>query len=332
MRVFLGISDVAHQMGVTAQELNRLGHYCRFADTLKTYLKFNEDRYAGYALTQPYELGGYDIYEFYFAHADSPDLVLKDGGTIIWHICGSEARQLSVALKQNPHARVKVEDEERIVTSLKEMAALSPFCTIKDMELYDHVKPYFDHVYVTPRLVDLEVYKPVKAENKRPLIVHAPTSRYFKGTQPIVDAVMQMNEGEDFDFQLVHGIPHARAQEVYRKADVIIDQLHCGTFGMLTLEALAMGKVVICYVSNYMLNHLPKSLPIVNANPDNIKTIIEGVLDSQDQWKIIGEEGVKYVKQFHDSKKTAKRLLEVYDEIKCLHDRQKRDRQSAGVS
>ena len=319
-------------MGVTAQELNRLGHYCRFADTLQTYLKFNEDQYAGYALKRPYDISGYDIYEFYFGHADSPDLVLKDGGTIIWHICGSEARQLSIALKQNPHARVKFEEEGRIVLALQEMAKVSPFCTIKDMELYDHVRPFFDHVFVTPRLVDLDVYKPVKSENRRPLIVHAPTSRYFKGTQSIVDAVMELDEGKDFDFQLVHGIPHARAQEIYRNADVIIDQLHAGSFGMLTLEAMAMGKVVICYVSDYMKDHLPKSLPIVNANSDNIKSVIEETLARREEWQAIGEKGVAYIKQFHDSKKTAKRLLEVYDEIKCLHDRQKRDRQSAGVS
>lgn len=43
-------------------------------------------------------------------------------------------------------------------------------------------------------------------------------------------------------------MPHAEAQRWYLQADIIVDQVFCGTYGLLSVEAMAMGKPVVTYI------------------------------------------------------------------------------------
>ena len=78
---------------------------------------------------------------------------------------------------------------------------------------------------------------------------------------------------------------------------------------------MAMGKPVICWISDFMKEKYPKELPIISANPDNIKEKIEYAIKNKDMLKGIGLEGRKYVEKYHDMNIIAKDMMEIYKEL-----------------
>src|SRR5438094_453806 len=78
----------------------------------------------------------------------------------------------------------------------------------------------------------------------RPLVVHAPSNRARKGTEQLVAAC----EGLEVDLEIVEGLHHDEAFARYAAADIVVDQLNAGWYGVFALEAMALGKPVLTFL------------------------------------------------------------------------------------
>jgi glycosyltransferase involved in cell wall biosynthesis len=109
---------------------------------------------------------------------------------------------------------------------------------------------------------------------------------------------------------------HYEAKKIYKEADLIIDQLLLGSYGLFSIEAMAMGKPVLTWISDFMKDKYPDDLPIISANPDSIKDKLKNILDNRDMLLEIGKKGRKYVEKYHDKEIVVKNLINLYKEIK----------------
>lgn len=171
--------------------------------------------------------------------------------------------------------------------------------------------------------VDLEKYKPLSKPVKRDShfnILHAPTNRGLKGSKYIIEAVERLRHTyDDIELLLVEGIPHDHTLELYKKADLVVDQLLIGWYGGLAVEAMALGKPVVCYIREEDLKFIPtemrKDLPIVNANPKNIYEVLMKLVEERDGLPLLGKQSRAYVEKWHDPMRVASRTKEVYESI-----------------
>ncbi len=100
-----------------------------------------------------------------------------------------------------------------------------------------------------------------------------------------------------------------------RECDVFIDQIVIGDYGLAAIEAMALGKAVICYIKPSVRERLPHDLPIVSATPDDLPVILSRLL-SDGAWRAeLGRRGRAYVEKHHDARTIAKQLLEIYREL-----------------
>ena len=76
---------------------------------------------------------------------------------------------------------------------------------------------------------------------------------------------------------------------------------------MFAIEAMALGKPVITYISDEMEKSLPSELPIVSATFDNISKIIDELIEDGDK-----RQGREYAVRYHDNVKVAKYLKDIY--------------------
>jgi len=167
--------------------------------------------------------------------------------------------------------------------------------------------------------VDMNEWKVVPIPNNpRPLVIHAPSHRGIKGTDIILQAVAQLKkEGVDFDFQLVEGLANKDAREVYERADLLIDQLYAGWYGGLSVELMALGKPVMCYIREGDLKFIPEEmrmeLPIIMITPDALQSILFAWLTEKKQdLPSLGIQSRSFVEKWHDPLKIASRLREDY--------------------
>lgn len=338
LRVLQGTMEIANQMNVLSKGLQSLGILSKTLSYYDFYLGYSSDYTWNLAKEQNDKnlnarlkkltnklMSQYNIFHFHFGTTltlDRTDLEMlnRANKSLFMQHWGSEVRFYSQARKLNPYAKAKVMNEESIKYRLERLSRHIRHCFVADRELHEYVKNFYENVYIIPSMIDLSMYQPEENTtlHPKPLIVHAPTSQEIKGTKYILQAVEHLKSHYEFDFQLVHGMSHKEAMEIYRKADIIIDQLHIGSYGLFAVECMAMGKPVICWISDYMQDNYPEDLPIISANPDNVVNKLEYVLQNQDMLPEIGRQGRKYVERYHDMLTNSKKTLRIYEAVESL--------------
>lgn len=269
----------------------------------------------------------YDVFHFHFGETflkDRADLELlkKHGKKLVVQHRGSDVRMLSIAQSfNNPYVRVKGgrrRQEEQIVNKIKELSAYIDHAIVADHELLPYVENHYKHVHILRQFITLDRFKPSypSTQSTRPLIIHAPTNLHLKGTEFVLKAIRKLQRnGQKFDFKLIEGMTQEEAIRCYRKADIIIDQLLQGSFGVISLEGMALGKPVVCYIREQLLNKYPSGLPIVNANTTTCYEVLRELIQKPQRRNLLGKAGRQYIEQYYDSHELGKQLKAIYKQL-----------------
>ena len=82
-------------------------------------------------------------------------------------------------------------------------------------------------------------------------------------------------EGLDADLELVEGLHHDEAFERYRAADIVVDQLNAGWYGLFAIEAMALGKPVVTFLHDEAVRRTEAAfgtrVPIVSATAETLR-------------------------------------------------------------
>jgi glycosyltransferase involved in cell wall biosynthesis len=180
---------------------------------------------------------------------------------------------------------------------------------------YDAIRWVADAEVVPPG-IDLSEYTPVTpSDGARPVVVHAPSSRRRKGTEHVIAACEQL----PVDLQVVEGLHHDEARRRYEKADIVVDQLNAGWYGLFAIEAMALGKPVVSFLHDEAVARTEEALglrvPVVSATADTLVERLRPLVESAEERRRVGAESRTYVEQVHDADTIADRLLDIYSRL-----------------
>ena len=159
--------------------------------------------------------------------------------------------------------------------------------------------------------IDCEELRPQPAVPRapgRPLrILHAPNHRHIKGTDAVIASVDTLiRRGHAIELVLVEKRPNAEVLEEIARADLVVDQLIIGWYAMFALEAMALGKPVVCYIrpdleALYRKAGLigPDELPFLRADALSIETLLEEAACGVHDLAAIGRKGRRFVEHHH---------------------------------
>jgi glycosyltransferase involved in cell wall biosynthesis len=181
---------------------------------------------------------------------------------------------------------------------------------------YDAVRWVPEAEFIPPG-IDVASIEPAypAADRARPVILHAPSSRRRKGTEHVLAAC----EGLDADLVLVEGLDHREAFERYREADLVVDQLNAGWYGLFAIECMALGKPVVTLLHEEARQRTERELgirvPIVSATKDDLRARLGPLVADAAERRRIGEASRTYVERVHDLEHVADRLLALYSRL-----------------
>ena len=266
----------------------------------------------------------YDVFHFHFGETflqDRSDLAIlkRHGKKLVVQHRGSDVRKLSVARDaDNPYVRVKggrKREERQIHHKLKELSRYIDHAIVADYELRPYILPYYKQIHILRQFITLHKFQPVypSPHQNNPLIVHAPTNPYLKGTEHVLRAIDRLKKkGLPFDFRLVEKMTHDQAIDCYRKADIIVDQVLQGSFGVFGLEGMALGKPVVCYIRDDLKTKYPPELPILSADPDSCYDVLKRLVKKPRIRHRVGVAGRNYIEKYYDSRLLAEELKQIY--------------------
>lgn len=172
----------------------------------------------------------------------------------------------------------------------------------------------FTRTAMTRQRVDLVKYRPAypSRDERTPLVVHSPTAPVIKGTEAVLAAVRSLEARRPLRFQLIQNMPHAQATAAVADCDIFVDQLRLGSHGLAAVEAMAMGKPVVCYIKPSARAAYPEDLPLVHATVETLPDVLERLAGDADLRHELGRQGRAYVKRYHDAEVVARELAGLY--------------------
>jgi len=180
---------------------------------------------------------------------------------------------------------------------------------------YDAVR-WVPDAHVVPPGIDIAGIEPSPPSGRdRPLVLHAPSSRSRKGTEHVVAACAELN----LDLEIVEGLDHRRAFERYRRADVIVDQLNAGWYGVFAIEAMALGKPVVSFLHDEAVRRTEEAfgleVPIVSVTRETLVERLRPLAASPDERRRVGAASRAYAQEVHDLERMTDRLLALYADL-----------------
>lgn len=147
-------------------------------------------------------------------------------------------------------------------------------------------------------------------------VLHMPTNRSIKGTRYIEDACASLRtRGIPVELQLVEGVPHRQVKSLIARADVIVDQLLVGWYGAFAVEAMALGKPVLCYLREEDLKRFVpfrERIPIVRTTKETLAEDLCALLCAPARWQDLSKAGRQFVLDVHDPMKIAEKTIAAY--------------------
>ena len=177
---------------------------------------------------------------------------------------------------------------------------------------YDAIRWVPDAVVIPPGIELSGIEPSPPSDRERPVVLHAPSSRRRKGTEHVVAACERLG----VELEIVEGLDHREAFERYRNADIVVDQLNAGWYGVFAIEAMALGKPVITFLHEEAVRRTEEAfgveVPIVGATSETLAGVLRPLVESPEERRRVGAASRAYVERVHDADEVAARLVDLY--------------------
>lgn len=332
MRILHAPHNIGGMAGVLARAQSSLGHCARAYSTAPDKFQYRAD----YTLRNRFSiiekyltafrfLWDFDIFHFYFGsslldnsfHDLLPLKFLRK--KIFFYFCGCDIRDEKAtshqyAISACNHCFPKLCNRNRI----KAREAAAHFGRINFVSTPDLLE-FMPRSIHLPQAVDLDLIDATlrepepKRDPNRLVIAHAPTNRQIKGTPFLLETVRALQaRGYPMDLLLIENRSHADALRVYRGADIAVDQLLIGSYGLLSAELMALGIPTLAYLRPDLIKHYSEEPPLIQADPTNLERVLKHCVDHRDELANYRKAGPGFARRVHHPESVARRCLEYY--------------------
>ena len=166
-----------------------------------------------------------------------------------------------------------------------------------------------DAVWI-PLVVDVTSWATDKPllERDRPIVLHAPSARWTKGTERFIEDMRELHNQGLIKLKLAEGVPWRKMRRLVQDADIVIDQVAIGSYGTFACEAMAAGKPVIAHLSESVVKVVGEVPPIIDVTGSEVAEAVARLVADRTEGIRIGREAAAYVREWHDGTKSAHAL------------------------
>lgn len=170
-----------------------------------------------------------------------------------------------------------------------------------------------------PTPLDLEnlIYAPRNSDSasssRKPIVAHYPHYRLYRKYGDLYSSTLQQLQKEGkCEIVTIFDIPRNKVMSVLSSCDLVIGKIlpRIGWFGKFELEAMAIGKPVIAYVSSELFQRYDP--PIYRTTKDTFRRDLEYLLSDLEERRKLAKKGRLYVEKYHSVSTLLKQLNQAY--------------------
>ena len=181
-----------------------------------------------------------------------------------------------------------------------------------DMSLYTPGSYDFQFWPIEPE--NYENVSSIRRDKSQALrILHAPNHSQFKGTAYFEKAVKKLQEnGYRVDYRKIEKLPNNLVIQEMMQADIIFDQLINGFHGYTTVESMALGRPVICFIRDETMVPNWENCPILCGSPSNIYELLLACIEGKLDLENIGAQSRAYAEKYYSLDAVALNMCDLY--------------------
>jgi glycosyltransferase involved in cell wall biosynthesis len=145
-------------------------------------------------------------------------------------------------------------------------------------------------------------------ERRRPVVLHAPSNELLKGSAEIDHVLTMLAERGAIEYKRIGRVAHAEMPALLASADVVVDQLHLGLYGVIAAEAMAARRLVVSELGERVRRRIPVEIPIVEVDQHTLEGRLLDIVSDPSRFVAMAEAGPDYVRRFHDGTYAARVL------------------------
>jgi len=248
-------------------------------------------------------------------------LLKLQGIRVVCHFRGSEVRLLNVwkrinpfnYVDENPRNITKKYTEAKVSACIDFWNEFADIILVSDFE----VQRYVPQSILVPKICDEELFKVEhRVANTPPIVLHAPSNDVIKGTEFVRSAVDQLkSEGHAFTYLEVKGMSNRDYSEILKNCDIFIDQLRIGVYGVASVEALAAGKPVLCYIDEGIRGNFSSDFPIVSVNRYSLFSTVRTLIHDKEMRNKLAIASRDFFQSHHSTDIVVQNLLKIYETL-----------------
>ena len=244
-----------------------------------------------------FELDKYDVYHFesgmdFFKNEGFVKKLIRKNKKIICHYHGEDLRSRGVMPLIDKFSNLNLTNELDLLNKHPNLKYLFlPFETSRFVE--------------KPNL------------NKILRVGHAPTNRFYKGSDHIIRVCEKLKMEGKIEFDLIENVSNKKALKRKKKSDIFIDQIGLKGgwgYGMNSIESLSMGICTLTEMNKEYNSFIPDH-PFINVNKDNLEVVLRGIISDREKIRDCGIAGKAWVDTNHNIKKVGDKLYAYYRSI-----------------
>lgn len=147
-----------------------------------------------------------------------------------------------------------------------------------------------------------------------PVVLHVPSAGPVKGTDHVDRVAQSLADAGVLEYRRMDRVPAAQMPEQVGSADIVVDQLLLGSYGVAACEALAAGRVVVGNVDDdvraFVRDTTGADVPIVQADPDTLQVVLRALAADIDERERIAALGPAFIDRVHSGEWTSKTLAD----------------------
>ncbi|MBX3308845.1 MAG: glycosyltransferase [Cryobacterium sp.] len=163
-----------------------------------------------------------------------------------------------------------------------------------------------------PVVVDPAVWRADPTRKKSggpPVVVHAPSRAWLKGTDRIEPMLHRLSEEGVIDYRRSLGTPHELMPAMYADADIVLDQFALGSYGVAACEAMASGRLVMCHVDESTRDQVRdltgSDVPLHEATIETLESELRRAAAEPEEFDGLRAAGPAFVDEVHDGRRSA---------------------------
>ena len=259
------------------------------------------------------------------------------GKKIIMHFVGSDIRDPQYLywkdknmldfLQNNPQMKKTADWQDKLISDSTKFADHILVSTPDLLEIVPSAKYYPVMIDANKFLSELNGADPSKKplfKTKKIKILHAPSNIDLKGSAMVAEVIKKLAKADDRiefiytkdlnrDTGLVYTVSRYELFQLYREADIVIDQMVIGWYGLQSVEALLAGCQTICYIEENLKHYLFPDCPIICSNILELESSVKKAVDVAMAGEVNTRKQRDWVRKYHSIEQNHKVLVDAIE-------------------